>query len=156
MSTVPWRPRKLVSGGQTGVDRAGLDIAADLRITSGGWCPRGRRAENGRIPSRYPVRETPGAEYRWRTAWNIRDSDATLLLTRDQPVGGSALTVHLARVQRKPLLPIRLGLAPSPFVIRAWLQTRRIGILNIAGPRESECPGIYQQAYAYLRRIFAD
>ena len=89
--------RSVVSGGQTGVDRAALDVARELGIPCGGWCPRGRRAEDGPIPEAYPVRETPSTAYPERTAWNVRDSDGTLVITRGKPRGGTALTVSLAR-----------------------------------------------------------
>src|SRR5438876_4889366 len=87
----------IVSGGQTGVDRAALDVALELGIPCGGWCPKGRRAEDGRIPLRYPLEETTLNIYPQRTEWNVRDSDGTLVLTTGRPEGGSALTNELAR-----------------------------------------------------------
>ena len=83
---------KIVSGGQTGVDRAALDVALELGIPCGGWCPRGRRAEDGALSARYPLMETPSDDYVQRTTWNIRDSDGTLILTRGEPTGGTAQT----------------------------------------------------------------
>src|SRR3989442_2721366 len=88
-------PVEIVSGGQTGVDRAALDTALALGLPCGGWCPRGRRAEDGPLPTRYPLRETPSSSYPERTVWNVRDSDGTLILHRGRLSGGTALTLRL-------------------------------------------------------------
>ena len=98
--------RKVVSGGPTGVDRAALDAACALGLALGGWCPRGRRAEDGAIPAEYPLRETPGEDYAERTEWNVRDASATLVLTRGQPSPGTALTIELARRSTCATIPI--------------------------------------------------
>jgi hypothetical protein len=145
---------KIVSGGQTGVDRAALDVALDLGLPCGGWCPRGRRAEDGPLPARYPLVETPSEVYAQRTEWNVRDSDGTLVLTRGQPEGGTALTVELAARLGKPCLLLDLEGQPDPAVVRDWLRSERIEFLNVAGPRESESPGIYQQSALFLRDLF--
>src|SRR5438105_15558458 len=87
---------KIVSGGQTGVDRAALDVALELGMPCGGWCPRGRRAEDGPITDRYPLSETPWSGYPQRTGWNVRDADGTLILTMGQADRGTALTQQLA------------------------------------------------------------
>src|SRR6516162_1127534 len=97
---------KVVSGGQTGVDRAALDIALELGIPCGGWCPKGRLAEDGTIPNHYPLKETPLPLYPQRTEWNVRNSDGTLVLTTGQTKGGTALTIAIARRQKKPRLII--------------------------------------------------
>src|SRR5437660_8666127 len=97
---------KLISGGQTGVDRAALDVALELGLPCGGWCPRGRKAEDGVIPDRYPLAETPSPSYRQRTRWNVRDSDGTLILVRGRPTGGTALTLASARRLGKPVLVV--------------------------------------------------
>mgnify|MGYP003793290687 CR=1 FL=1 len=89
--------KKIVSGGQTGVDRAALDVAMQLGIPVGGWCPRGRRAEDGRIPDSYPLREASSVNYAKRTELNVRDSDGTLILSGGPLTGGTALTESLAR-----------------------------------------------------------
>lgn len=88
---------KIISGGQTGVDRAALDAALQLGIPCGGWCPKGRKAKDGPIPDRYPLKETESGSYPVRTEMNVRDSDGTLILTWGRPTGGTALTVRLAR-----------------------------------------------------------
>ena len=143
---------KIISGGQTGVDRAALDVAMELGIPCGGWCPQGRRAEDGRIPERYPLQEASSKEYPVRTRLNVEDSDGTLVLTAGNPTGGTALTLKLARQLHKPFLLVDLARDASPSVLRPWLQENHIGVLNIAGPREGESSGIYGQASAFLRK----
>src|SRR5947209_17179443 len=112
--------KKVVSGGQTGVDRAALDAALELGVPCGGWCPRGRRAEDGPIPERYPLRETSWDGYPQRTEWNVRDSDGTLILTRGEPDRGTALTARLANTQNKPCLVIDLALPWDIEEVRQW------------------------------------
>src|SRR5207247_1854205 len=111
---------RIVSGGQTGVDRAALDVALELGVPCGGWCPQGRRAEDGRIDERYPLRETPWDGYPQRTEWNVRDTDGTLVLTLGKPDRGTALTVRLERSKKKPCLVIDLGGNVDVDVIRDW------------------------------------
>lgn len=152
---VPNQALTIVSGGQTGVDRAALDAALALGLTVGGWCPLRRRAEDGPIPGRYPLRETPAQSYAKRTAWNVRDSDATLILYRGVLIGGSARTAeHAARLGR-PLLTLDLDPAPDPAVAADWVRRQGVRVLNVAGPRESGAPGVYAQALAWLRALFA-
>jgi hypothetical protein len=146
----------VISGGQTGVDRAALDVALELAIPCGGWCPRGRRAEDGPIPESYPLRETPSASYPERTAWNVRDSDGTLVVTRGRPRGGTALTVSLARRAGKPVMVANLEGGVDAADIRAFLLEHRIRVLNVAGPRESEAPGIHDGAAALLRAVLSE
>jgi Circularly permutated YpsA SLOG family len=145
---------KVVSGGQTGVDRAALDAARALGLPSGGWCPRGRRAEDGAIAAEYPLRETPGEDYAERTEWNVRDASATLVLTRGQPSPGTALTIDLARRLERPLLVLDLRDDPDPGAVARFVRDREVGVLNVAGPRESQRPGIGEQARAFLERAF--
>src|SRR6516225_6787777 len=97
---------KIVSGGQTGVDRAALDFALESGVPCGGWCPATRKAEDGPISARYPLTETPTDDYAQRTEWNVRDSDATLVLTHGIPAGGTALTIACAKRDGKPCLVI--------------------------------------------------
>jgi hypothetical protein len=143
----------IVSGGQSGADRGALDAAIELGLPHGGWCPRGRRAEDGPIPDRYRLRETDSPEYAVRTLRNVLDSDGTLLVTRGAPAGGSALTASLARRHRRPLLHLDLdALAWDGAVatLRAWLAAHPIATLNVAGPRASGCPGIAAMVRALL------
>ncbi len=149
---------RLVSGGQTGVDRAALDVALELGIPCGGWCPRGRRAEDGPIAVHYPLRETPSRHYGQRTRWNVRDADATLLLTWGEPTGGTLLTREVCRAAGKPYRELDLaGLEDektAATAIREWLATAAAGgTLNVAGPRTSQAPAIYDRARALLRRV---
>ena len=143
--------KKVVSGGQTGVDRAALDAALELGLPCGGWCPKGRLAEDGPIPASYPVKETPSCDYPERTEWNVRDSDGTLVLSWGRPSGGTALTIALARRLKKPCLVIDLESADPPREkIAAWVDLHGIAILNVAGPRESPGLPIYRKARALL------
>lgn len=144
---------KVVSGGQSGVDRAALDAALALGIPCGGWCPRGRYAEDGRIADRYPLTETPSGDTAQRTEWNVRDSNGTLVLTMGEPSGGTALTIRFARGTGRPLLIVDLAETIDPGQARSWIRENRIGVLNVAGPRESKCPGIHGKAAAFLRTV---
>ena len=141
---------KIVSGGQTGVDRAALDAALAHGVPVGGWCPQGRRAKDGRIPERYPLQETPSEKYAQRTAWNVRDSDGTLIIAPAPLDGGTALTKDEAEQQGKPVLHARPS-DPVPVpMIRAWATENTVHILNVAGPHSSEEDGIYGVACALL------
>lgn len=149
------RLKRIVSGGQTGVDRAALDVALSLELPCGGWCPKGRKAEDGSLPQRYPLRETPSEAYAQRTEWNVRDADGTLILTRGAPTGGTAQTLACARQLNKPYLLVDMTSPPAPSTVQAWLTEHRIAIVNVAGPRESSCPGVYQHAFQFLRKVFS-
>ncbi len=147
--------QKIISGGQTGVDRAALDAARHYDVPVGGWCPRGRRAEDGPIPEQYPLRETPSDEYAQRTAWNVRDSDGTLIIAPAPLTGGTAHTRSEAEAQERPVLHVRPS-DPVPVpMIRAWGSENDIQVLNVAGPRASEEPGIYDQARALIEALLA-
>jgi hypothetical protein len=149
------RLQKIVSGGQTGVDRAALDTAMAHGVDVGGWCPKGRRAEDGDIPERYPLKETPRAAYEQRTAWNVRDSDGTLIITDGALEGGTALTLSEAEQQGRAVLHVHLD-APVPVeMIRAWGEEHDVRVLNVAGPRASEVEGIYEAACAILDAFLA-
>ena len=141
---------KVVSGGQTGVDRAALDVAIAQAIPHGGWCPRGRRAEDGRIPESYDLQETEELNYSVRTLRNIQDADGTLILRGGPLTGGTALTHRLARRESCPVLVVDLKMEANVEAVEQWLLANRIRVLNIAGPRESQQPGIYKQARAWL------
>jgi len=137
------------------VDRAALDLALELGIPCGGWCPKGRKAEDGRLDPRYPLRETLSQDYPQRTEWNVRDSDGTLVLAWGAPSGGTAFTIELAGRYKKPCLIMDLlkeGSGASE--VLAWLKLNKILVLNVAGPRESLAPGAYSKAKAFLRKVF--
>ena len=144
---------RIVSGGQTGVDRAALDVALELGLPCGGWCPKGRRAEDGMLDARYPLRETPSDEYLERTEWNVRDSDATLILNRGALTGGTAQTLLFAHRLRKPCLIIGLSGTADPSGMLEWVERQHVRTLNVAGPRESKSPGVYEASVALMRRL---
>jgi len=137
----------IVSGGQTGVDRAALDAARHVGLECAGWCPQGRWAEDGFLPLDYPLVETPDANPAQRTEWNVRDSDATLILLEDELSGGTQLTLDYTMRWRKPCALVTLQLPEAASIIIAWIEQWQPVRLNIAGPRESECPGIYARSY---------
>jgi len=146
--------KQIVSGGQTGVDRAALDVALSRGVPCGGWCPKGRLAEDGPIPLSYPLLETPSPLYEERTAWNVRDSDGTLVLTWGPPSEGTAFTIALAKEMLRPHLVIDLAdNAATPEQPAQWIRENQIGILNVAGPRSSKSPQIYEHAVAFLHRM---
>jgi len=146
----------MISGGQTGVDRAALDVALELGIPCGGWCPKGRRAEDGRIPDRYPLQETSSPAYPLRTEMNVEDSDGTLILTWGSPSGGTLLTLKLARKHRKPYILVDLAEEAEASTVQEWYRQNQIRIMNVAGPRESEAPGIYFRTLSFLKEFFTD
>ncbi len=153
------RPKKMnmsiISGGQTGVDQAALDAALKLKIPCGGWCPKGRKAEDGRIDARYPLQESSSADYSVRTLKNVKESDGTLLLGWGSLTGGSAYTLDCAQKLDKPVLVLNLKKRITSQSILKWIQENKIKVLNVAGPRESHAPGrIYKRAYLVLKRIF--
>ena len=144
---------KIISGGQTGADRAGLDAAIDRGLDHGGWIPRGRRTENGRLPERYRMRETASSSYPDRTRKNVLSADGTVVFTRGRPTGGSSLTLEVARRHSRPVLHINLlrrDRLEAAVVLYEWLLEHRIRTLNVAGCRESKAPGIYQDVYQVI------
>ncbi len=176
---------KIISGGQTGVDRAALDAAIELGIAHGGWCPLGRLAEDGRIPERYQLCETDSPEYAVRTERNVAESDTTLILFRGWISGGTELTLRLAQRYGRPHLAVDLDAARNvsgtlrvprtdgtlrvprtdgtrsvpdtiagPAEVRRWLEQERVEVLNVAGPRESQSPGIGALAREFLVTVF--
>ena len=186
---------KIVSGGQTGVDRGALDAAIAAGLAHGGWCPRGRRAEDGVMPRRYNLRETPSVRYAVRTAWNVRDSDGTLVLILSSTInrqrqkdndwakalnyfvllvnpglkagamvksficqransillaGGTKLTAELTQRFGKPCMIVDLDGVSDAGAVAEWINENSVGVLNIAGPRESEAPGIAEKARRFV------
>jgi putative molybdenum carrier protein len=137
---------KIISGGQTGVDRAALDAALAHAIECGGWCPAKRKSEDGRIPLRYPVTELAGADYAQRTQQNVTDSDGTVIIYFDTLAGGSEATLLFCLKQKKPCLLIdAIEISPQRTAVRMqnFVAGSFINILNIAGPRASEEPLAY-------------
>ena len=145
---------QLISGGQTGVQRATLDAALAQEFPCGGWCPHGRKAEDGLLPARYPLQETDSRGYTKRTIQNVRDSDGTLIIARGVPTGRTEFSLKSARKQGKPVLVIDLEAMPSAAAavekILTWADERFIAHVHVTGPRESRCPGIYAEARALL------
>lgn len=144
---------EIVSGGQTGVDRAALDAAFELGVPCGGWCPRRRLAEDGRIPERYPLKELDVGAYAARTKQNVLDSDGTLIVFFDQMEGGTALTTRYCARYNKPCELIdgaEVLLQRAAERIQRFVTTRAIRVLNVAGPRASTEPRAYCYTYAVL------
>ncbi len=156
MNVRPFGITTIISGGQTGVDRAALDIGIQLGIPIGGWCPQGRLAEDGIIDARYPLQETPRINPAQRTTWNVRDSDSTLILTWGAPTGGTALTIRMAKRFKKRHLISDLGDRRCSESAISWIMQQAGPTLNIAGPRERSHPGIYALATDLLLAIFTD
>lgn len=150
----------IVSGGQTGADRAALDFAIQQGIDHGGWCPRGRLAEDGPISPRYQLQETPGRNYPQRTQWNVRDTDVTILLTiSSQLQGGTALTARMAEKLGKPQLHLSRDdgtpIQEAGEQLAAFTNEHQALRINIAGPRGSQEPEIGQYVRAVLAAAFA-
>jgi hypothetical protein len=144
---------KIISGGQTGVDRAALDVAMAMGTPCGGWCPKGRLAEDGPIPEKYPMQETSTVLYQERTRRNVCDSDGTLVLTQGTPTGGTKLTIDIAIKMRKPHLVLDLKENPDPHPVREWAEKNNVRTINVAGPRETEGSDVYKQATEFLQRL---
>ena len=157
MSPTPAWLGRIVSGGQTGVDRAALSVARSLGFPYGGWVPAGRRAEDGAIPPQFEgLRETPSSEYALRTRWNVRDSDATLIVTWGPPTGGTRLTLQAAERLGRPVCVADLEQNDAVTTTRAWLENHRPATLNVAGPRESgRSFDVGGAARAFLRQVLA-
>ena len=153
---------KIISGGQTGVDRGALDAALEAGIACGGWCPKGRKAEDGESPARYPLSEMPGTAYRARTKQNVVDSDGTLILFFGQLSGGTRETLLIAEALGKPVLTLDCSaksVEVAAVEAAAFIELNAIGTLNVAGPRESSYSGSTETARrvvgAILERVRA-
>lgn len=146
---------KVISGGETGVDRAALDVALNLEIPCGGYCPSGRWAEDGPIEEKYPLIETEEKAIEVRTGRNVVSSDGTLILLVGEPDHGTRFTLTMVRKQKRPIRIIDLDAKKSNYEeIATWIQAEGIKTLNIAGPRESSVPGIYDKAANWLSGFF--
>ncbi|ABK42668.1 conserved hypothetical protein [Magnetococcus marinus MC-1] len=149
--------KKIISGGQTGVDRGALDAALSQGLLCGGWVPANRRAEDGPIPPRYPVRALVRGGYLVRNRLNVQDSDATLIITDGALSGGTARSVEFARRLGRPFLVLQITrcLQDADLLIKLcqWLKVYDVQVLNVAGPRESRKPGIYQLTRQFLVQL---
>jgi len=143
---------KIITGGQTGVDRGALDFALDYGYPSGGFCPKSRKSEKGKIPKKYPLIELESNEYIDRTKKNISISDGTLIIKDNQPLGeGTMNTLELCKKYKKPFFIAEINLQPEGYYkFISWLKINNISGLNIAGNRESQSPGIAKKAYTLL------
>jgi hypothetical protein len=148
---------RILSGGQTGADRAALDFAIKHHIPHGGWLPKGRKTEDGTLPEKYILQEMPTPDYSKRTKQNVLDSDGTLIVSHGFLTGGSSLTEFLAEEHNKPYLHIDLNLLSmqeAAQIINQWIQSYKLKVLNVAGPRASKDPKIYQATMNLLEKAF--
>ena len=144
---------KIISGGQTGVDRAALDVALRHGLECGGWCPAGRLDEFGKIPSHYPIRELQGGGFTERTLQNVKDSDGTVIVYCDHLGGGTAQTVDCCHEQTRPhelIEASKISAEDAAQLIGDFVRKNKIVILNVAGPRESEWPEGYDYTFRVL------
>lgn len=149
----------IISGGQTGVDRAALDAAMEAGTEVGGWCPSGRKAEDGRIPDTYPLLEIPDGDYLQRTEKNVTDSDATLIIYFGSLSGGTARTLEFCTAHNKPHLLLdanRLPESKAASLIKHFVLRQGIARLNVAGPRASGEPIAYSYTHKVLSLFLAD
>ena len=147
---------KIVSGGQTGVDRAALDAALKSGFAAGGWCPAGRVAEDGIIPDKYPVKELPNSGYRQRTKMNVTDSDGTVIIYFDYPSGGTKQTINFCIQENKPYVLIdaeNLSIQEATRKINLFIDQNSISVLNVAGPRASGEPKAYEYAKNLIQSV---
>ncbi len=141
----------IVSGGQTGADRAALDWAIENKVPHGGWCPAGRLSENGFIPVAYALKETASDSYSERTKLNVEESDGTLIVSPKEPRGGTLLTFRHAQKVGKPVLCItRQNERRGPPLIREFINENEIRVLNVAGPRASGAPEVAEMVTRLL------
>jgi len=144
------------SGGQTGVDRAALDFALSNGLAAKGWCPRGRMAEDGVINQRYPLCEANSSDPMVRTELNVMDADATLIIYTEDMDQGTLATKDFAFEYRKPVFVWRIGVNKNVLQFRRWIDNNKIQVLNIAGPRASNAPGIYGETLDLLDILLDD
>lgn len=147
--------RKIISGGQTGVDRGALDFALEVGLPHGGFCPQGRRAEDGVIPAKYELEPTDSSGYPQRTRMNVQQADGTLILTTERhPRGGTRMTAKMALDRGTPWMAADPTREDHAVKVAAWLEKHEVRVLNVAGPRESKCPGIQGRTRAFMRMVF--
>ena len=147
---------KIISGGQTGADRAALDVAINFGISHGGWIPKGRRTEAGTLPDKYKLKEMSSSSYPKRTEQNVIDSDGTLIVSHGRLSGGSLLTAKLAKHHKKEWLHIDLKINrgySAAQLVKSWIFLNDIKVLNVAGPRASEDPDIYEDTVRLLKAV---
>ena len=149
--------RQIISGGQTGVDRAALDVAIKLTLPHGGWIPKGRITESGPLADKYNLKETESSSYAERTEKNVTDADGTLIISRGPLTGGSEYTREMALKHDRSWLHIDLSQSAAfqaVTTINQWIIQKKIGILNVAGPRASKDPSIYREASNILESAY--
>jgi hypothetical protein len=147
---------KIVSGGQTGADRAALDVAIELGITHGGGIPKGRKTEAGMLPAKYDLKEMPTASYPKRTEQNVIDSDGTLIITHGELSGGSDYTRQMAEKHGKPWIHIdasRTSIDAAVQLVRVWINRNQVKVLNVAGLRAGKDPKIYTTVKGLLTAL---
>lgn len=143
---------KIISGGQTGVDRAALDAGMEAGLPVGGYVPKGRLAEDGKVPDKYPMTELGSKDYKVRTKRNVLESDGTLIINIGPLKSGTALTAKIAHENGKPLMIVQLDQDHDPSAVIEWMNNNQIRVLNVAGPRESKQP-VYEKAKRFIMEI---
>ncbi len=149
--------KKIISGGQTGADQAALDAAIKLGFPHGGWAPKGRKTEAGPLPEKYNLKEMPTGSYPERTEQNVIDSDGTVIISHGKLTGGSKLTDKLAEKHFRPCLHVDLNKTPAftaASIINTWIDLHKIKTLNVAGPRDSKDPDIYQKVSYIIEGVY--
>ncbi len=150
--------KKVISGGQTGADKAALDVAIELGIQHGGWIPKGRMVEDGRLTDKYKLQETKNIGYSQCTELNILESDGTLILTHGKLTGGSVLIQQISKKHNRPCLHIDLNEINEPKavqIISTWIEARKMKTMNVTGPRVGKDPEIYEAAKRILITVFS-
>ncbi len=149
---------KIISGGQTGVDRAALDAAMVLGVEVGGWCPKGRKATDGVIENKYMLSETPSPLYQNRTVWNVRDSDGTLIIANAELTKGTAYTKQVCEERNKPFLildPVK-SVRYNVILFETFFNAHEIVVLNVAGPREDLAGKVYDRAFKLMIGLLSE
>lgn len=151
--------KKIISGGQTGADRAALDFAIERDIPYGGWVPKGRKTEDGTLPVKYHLQEMPTPNYSKRTEQNVLDADGTVIVSHGFLTGGSALTREFAIQHHKHWIHIdlnELSLQDAAEKLSSWLMETELTVLNVAGPKAGKDPGIYDAVMRLLKETIKE